>query len=179
MLKSSKENIWFKSFYLSYFKAISDFCYAYLKDMENARDVAQEAFYLLWKNQKNEFSEKEKLSFLYTTARNKCFDFLRRDPLDRKRIEVLQNEIHTETFFLDEITRSETYCLLREAIEKLPPRSREVALLVLQGASVQEVADELHISVNSVKTLKKMIYEKLRKSLRSQLLLFLLIKYFL
>ncbi len=179
MVRSSEENIQFKSFYLSYFKAVSDFCYAYLKDAENARDVAQEVFYLLWKNQKNEFSEKEKLSFLYTAARNKCFDFLRREQLNHRKTEDLRDEIYTETFFLDEITRNETYRLLREAIEKLPLRSREIALLSLQGASVQEIAEELHISVNSVKTLKKMIYEKLRKSLHSQLLLFLLIKYFL
>ena len=179
MVKLPEENVWFKSFYLAYFKAISDFSYAYLKDKENARDVAQEAFYLLWKNQKNGFSEKEMLSFLYTTARNKCLDMLRHNQFNTQKTEDLKAEIYTDTFFFDEITRQETYRLLREAINVLPQRSREIALLSLQGMSVQEIADELYISINSVKTLKKSVYEKLRQILSNQLLLAALVKYFL
>ena len=82
-------------------------------------------------------------------------------------------------FFLDEITRRETYRIVRESINKLPDRSRQIALLTLQGFSSQEIADQLDVSINTVKTLKKNAYAKLREIISNQYVILILLKYFI
>ena len=169
----------FESVYLDYFQAIRDFCNSFLKDGEFARDIAQDTFFSLWNNFNTSYSEKEILSFLYTTARNKCFDQLRLQKVAESKIKDLQATIYSDTFFLDEVTRSETYRIVRESVNKLPERSRQIALLTLQGYSTQEIADQLEVSINTVKTLKKSAYAKLREIISNQYIVIILLKYFI
>lgn len=49
-------------------------------------------------------------------------------------------------------------------IEKLPPRSKQVMQLAFQGLDNQQIAQEINISVSSVKTLK---YKSIDKFLTS------------
>lgn len=169
----------FEAIYLEYFQAIRDFCNSFLKDGELARDIAQDSFFILWNNFDPAYSEKEMLSFLYMTARNKCFDHLRLQKVVEGKMRELKETIYSDTFFLDEITRSETYRIVQESIHKLPGRSRQIALLSLQGYSVQEVAEQLEVSVNTVKTLKKNAYAKLRELINNQYVILILLKYFI
>ena len=178
-MKASEERKRFESVYLDYFQAIRDFCNSFLKDGELARDMAQDAFFSLWNNFDPAYSEKEILSFLYTAARNKCFDQLRLQKVDESKIRDLKDTVYSDMFFLDEITRRETYRIVRESINKLPDRSRQIALLTLQGFSSQEIADQLDVSINTVKTLKKNAYAKLREIISNQYVILILLKYFI
>lgn len=179
LMATSEERKRFESVYLDYFQAIRDFCNSFLKDGEFARDIAQDTFFSLWNNFNTSYSEKEILSFLYTTARNKCFDQLRLQKVAESKIKDLQATIYSDTFFLDEVTRSETYRIVRESVNKLPERSRQIALLTLQGYSTQEIADQLEVSINTVKTLKKNAYAKLREIISNQYVVIILLKYFI
>lgn len=179
LMATSEERKRFESVYLDYFQAIRDFCNSFLKDGEFAQDIAQDTFFSLWNNFNTSYSEKEILSFLYTTARNKCFDQLRLQKVAESKIKDLQVTIYSDTFFLDEVTRSETYRIVRESVNKLPERSRQIALLTLQGYSTQEIADQLEVSINTVKTLKKNAYAKLREIISNQYVVIILLKYFI
>lgn len=79
--------------------------------------------------------------------------------------------------FLHEITYQETLRLLYKAILELSPQTREVILQGLEGKNNNEIAATLNISVNTVKTLKKGVYKKLRDTLGDEFsfLLFLLL----
>ena len=69
--------------------------------------------------------------------------------------------------FLHEITYQETLRILHQAIDTLPPQTRKI----------NEIAEALNISVNTVKSLKKSAYTSLRGQLKDPMLflLFLLI----
>ena len=62
---------------------------------------------------------------------------------------------------------------LYSAIDRLPAQSARIMRLVVKGDKNQEIADELGISVNSVKTLKYNALNILRKELTGSLLLLL------
>lgn len=68
-----------------------------------------------------------------------------------------------EENYLQEVTLRETIRILYDAIDRLPPQSQKIILLNLQGKNNNEVAEELNISVNTVKSLKKSAYMTLRK----------------
>ena len=66
--------------------------------------------------------------------------------------------------------------MLYEAIKDLSEKSRDIVIMTLNGSSNIDIAKELNISVNTVKTVKLRAYRVLRKRLKGiqWLLLFLL-----
>ena len=101
LMPSSEERKQFESVYLDYFQAIHDFCNSFLKNGELARDLAQDTFFALWNNFNPAYTEKEILSFLYTTARNKCFDQLRFQKVVENKIRDLKDTIYFHTVFFE------------------------------------------------------------------------------
>ena len=64
--------------------------------------------------------------------------------------------------------------MLYAAIDKLPPQTRRIILLNLDGKNNDEIAEELSVTVNTVKTLKQSAYSALRKMLTRNLYLLLI-----
>ena len=56
--------------------------------------------------------------------------------------------------------------ILIDAIDKLPPQMRKIILLALEGKNNPEIADELHVSGETVRSQKKAAYRKLRDFLK-------------
>lgn len=71
-----------------------------------------------------------------------------------------------ETFFHDKVIAEESYRILIDAIDKLPPQMRKIILLALEGKNNPEIADELHVSGETVRSQKKAAYRKLRDFLK-------------
>ena len=71
----------------------------------------------------------------------------------------------------------EVYSIVYKAIDELAPRSKKVILLSLQELSNGEIAEQLGISINSVRTLKQNAYKKLKGLLRDYFYLLFLLDY--
>lgn len=158
LFKTDKE---FKAFFEAYFEPVYRFARKYTEEDDVARDIAQDTFIRLY-GRRSDFDVVEKAkSFSYITARNLCLDYLKHQKIEYiyTRQAVLNKEDQT---FLHEITYQETLCILRKAIKGLPPQSRKIILLGLDGYNNNEIADILNISVNTIKTLKKDAYKKLK-----------------
>ena len=154
----------FGKFFNEHFPFLVMFSDKYLEDMELAADVAQEAFIQLWRF-KGEFESIEKVKgFLYTTARHLALNQLKHDRIVERYANLQEKE--SDVFFRNQVVEEETYQLVHKAINQLAEQSRKIILLSLQGYSNQEIAEQLHISVNSVRTLKHNAYKKLRGLLK-------------
>ncbi len=154
----------FRLFFEEYFEPVYRFARKYTAEDHIARDIAQDTFIRLYER-RNDFDVPEKAkSFVYITARNLCLDYLKHQKV---RQEYTQQEQVEEkiTDSLHEITYQETLRLLYKAIDQLPPQTQKIIILGLNGKNNEEIARELRISVNSVKTLKKSAYKTLRKIL--------------
>ena len=70
----------------------------------------------------------------------------------------------------------ETHFVLYEAIRQLTPQCQQVIKLHLEGKSNKEIAEEMQISIVTVKSHKMVAYNKLREMLKdvATLILFLL-----
>lgn len=94
-------------------------------------------------------------AFVYTVARNIYLDHCKHQKIKKQYNARLNEEEQEDYDFLKEVTREETFRILYEAIDKLPAQTRSIILLNLKGNNNTEVAEKLHISVNTVKSLKK------------------------
>lgn len=106
-----------------------------------------------------------KRRFLYTAVRNKALN-----ELEHSKVvyEYAQNVIEKkkDSFFHDAIVEEETYRIVSEAINKLPDQMKAIMQLSLEGKKNAEIADRLNISTETVHTLKKIAYKKLRENLK-------------
>lgn len=152
----------FKRLYEERLEALVGFCRRYLGDRESALDAAQEAFARLLERRDERFTRENAVAFLYITARNVCLDVRRRADTRTEGLEGEAEEVASGDFFLDEIARQEMIRTVREAVAKLTGRCRELAQMALEGKTNAEMAEELGITVNTVKSLKQEMYAQMR-----------------
>ncbi len=162
----------FKQFFEGFYPSACVFARKYLRDSDLAEDAAQDAFIEFWKR-KDQFNDfKAVKGFLYTVTRNNCLNQIRIRNLHE---EILRKELTTDSFFNELIQEEETYRIIYQAVNGLANQSRKIILLSLKGYKNPEIAEELDISLNTVKTLKKNAYKELRNKLKGHVFtLFLL-----
>ena len=161
-----------KDFFVEFYPSICLFSKKIIPETDIIEDIAQEAFLVFWRSQK-QFENIDALKgFLYVTAKNKCLNHLKIKGL---RAEILKNGFDKEEHIYELILEEETYRIISKAIEKLPPQGRRIIELSMKEYKNPEIAEELGVSVNTIKTLKRNAYKVLRENLKDHVfVLFLL-----
>lgn len=136
-----------------YKSRLHDFAFRILKSHEAADELVQETFLKIWACRETLVSIEQPEHYLFTVIRNKAIDQLRKIAQDRtlrqnmwKRISQPQNP--TEEYLFEK----ESSQLVQEAFAKLSPQKQEVFRLSrYEGLNHEQIADQLHISKNTVK----------------------------
>ena len=89
-----------------------------------------------------------------------------------KRLEGHQEE-DTEESFVTKVMEAEVYALINEIFEELPDACKKVYSRSLEGKSHQEISEELHIAINTIKRHKNNANHYLRERLEKILSLVL------
>ncbi len=144
-----------------------------LNDKDKAQDIAQEAFVKLWQKCDEEFNDENALrAYLYVLVKNACISSIRKEKRNQTT-EIEEGLSISEKDFLNEILREETYMLLRDAINDLSQQASKVITLALKGFSNQDIAEDLGVTLNTIKTVKKRAYKTLRERLGNQFVMIL------
>jgi len=131
-----------------------------VRDEEDARDLAQEAFIRAFKNLKQFDPERRFSSWLFRIANNLCIDHYRRRKLNTVPMVRSPDGETEETWELpdDAPSPAETFSdrersrRLLAAVESLPPTYRSVILLRhQQGLAYEEIAETLDVPLGTVK----------------------------
>ena len=77
--------------------------------------------------------------------------------------------METDSFFTSELVLQETARLVDIAVDTLPTRCKKIIKFSLLGYKNGEIANELEITLNTVKAQKKIAYRKLRFQLREHM----------
>ncbi|RZT96453.1 RNA polymerase sigma-70 factor (ECF subfamily) [Ancylomarina subtilis] len=154
-----------------YYSSLCVFAYKYFDSYEKAEDVVQEAFITLWeKNRLINFTGSIK-SYLFSIVRNNSINKIKEDR--KYRFEEIENQSYAiiEDKFESESLEKRREKLYRE-IEMLPEQCKKVfEAIVFEKMKYADVAAELNVSLNTVKT----HYSRALKQLRSSLDVLLLI----
>lgn len=128
-------------------------------DAETAQDMAQEAFARAWEFVRAGHEIDNFSAFMYRTVRNVCLDYLRgrREMADVDSIPDVGEE---------DIDTSVRDARIWKAIDALPEKCREIFLMSKRdGCSNEEIADELGISIKTVKNQMTKAFARLREAL--------------
>jgi RNA polymerase sigma-70 factor (family 1) len=155
----------FEFFFREYYSALSFFAYKILSDEDAAKDVVQDCYVKLWERKEVFDAPGSIKSYLYTTVKNACIDLLRRN----KRIQKHQKELslsspNFEQSIFHKMIEAEVMRLIVIARAKLPIKAKRVfEMFYFEDKSYQEIAEELDISIHTVKNQKIRAVKLLRK----------------
>lgn len=150
------------------------FASKYIADTDDVEDLVQETFVALWNNRNQLRSATAIKSYLYTTLRNKSLNFLRNSKSNKSNSDELLR-LEADDDFADEIIKEETFRLFYQAIDDLNENAKKVVLLTLEGYSRQDIAEEMGITIDTVKYHKKSALNKLKEKLEGHFYLLILL----
>jgi RNA polymerase sigma-70 factor (ECF subfamily) len=155
----------FKHLFEDYYHPLRGFAKKFIEDNDVCNDIVQDAFVGLW-DKRNELSISSAIkSYLYSSVRNSCLNHLRHEDV-KNRNEASLMALSSDWYCEDSLLEEEVHTQIYEEIKDLPERTRDVILMALNGAANADIATELDVSINTVKTLKQRGYKILRERLK-------------
>ena len=150
--------------YEHYRKRVYTVSLQYLLSEEHAEDAVQEIFLKLWRLGEHLTSIKNLDSYLMQLTKYKCLNLLRRYKLEAVHIEPLSDEFDAaDSDTEDQILLNDTRKVLNKGVALLPPQQKLIYQLYhVEGMKYEEVAAQLQLSPETVKTHLKLALRFLR-----------------
>ena len=155
---------------------LTKYAVSILGDLEQARDVVQDTFLKLYKQDPEKVRKKVK-SWLFTVCRNHCYDLIKRNRrtsnLEEDEISYIasseDNPFQVISFLEGREEIDEKIKILYSLIEELPSRQREVMRLKFQAnLSYKEIAETIGISSSNVGFVMHSALKKLREDMKEK-----------
>jgi RNA polymerase sigma-70 factor (family 1) len=166
------ENDQYRLIFESLYPVMCHYAKKIVNDFNIAEDIAQEVFIELWRQREKFESYDQVKAFLYLSIKNRCLNIIKHQIVKVKYAdEILGTENEADLFIIEE----EVINNLTNAVESLPEQQKQVILLGMQGLKNEEIAENMQISVNTVKFHKKAAYQSLRSKISDSLFALILL----
>lgn len=152
----------------SYFDEVCRYTYILIGDEETTKDIVQQIFVDLWENRQSLYIHTSCKSYLYTTAKNRSLNHIRKQHR-MLSFEVIETEHkHGNEHELENIIDAkELDQMLKQSIESLPPQCREIfRLKIEENLSYRKIAQQLSLSEKTIENQMGIAYKKLRLLLK-------------
>lgn len=159
--------------YIDYYSSLCHYALKILNDQELAEDLVQGAIIKLWETPLHFDDIASFNAYLYRMVNNNCLKEIRDRDREDKRLKewaFFTDDLETES--LSAVIFEEVIRKLRDVIDKMPPKRKEVILLSMKKMKNEEISDVLNISLNTVKKHKKEAYAVIKKAIQSDIFLF-------
>lgn len=162
----------FRAVYALYYQQISYFTYKLINHKQESEDITATTFVKLFRGHKNFITLNNIRAFLYITARNNCFDYLR--SFKRRKIfskDFSEREIPEAVFYEDILDTSQQNEMIEgialkqiySAVEMLPDQCQRIfKMLFFYGMKPVDIARELNITPETVRSQKRRALDLLR-----------------
>ena len=148
--RTTNMQIDFEVLFRLHFRPLCLYALHYLGDVEAAEDVVQESFVKLWEKQQQGSEVSNTRAYLYMTVRNRCLDLLKAKGLPTESLKPYDTYGIIDENEAEE--RSQTEARIWTALDSLPEKCREIFILCKRdGLKYEEIAQELNLSVNTVR----------------------------
>ncbi|MDB5199211.1 MAG: hypothetical protein JWO92_1174 [Chitinophagaceae bacterium] len=143
----------FKLLFNTYKVPLYDYVQTITGDDYVAEEITQEIFIKLWKR-RNDMHHIENIDqYIFRMARNACFTYFKKVALDVKMADRLKTKMSVPADVItDQLDVKEMQRLINEAVDGLSPQRRKVYQLSrVHGLKLDEIANDLDLSVSTVK----------------------------
>jgi RNA polymerase sigma-70 factor (family 1) len=135
----------------TYYNKLCVYAFGLTHDKDSAEDIVQNVLIRFWKKREKLKPDFSITSFLYKSVYNEFIDQYRKQkpvfPLEKKHIDALTTVTEDE----DKQTLEQMIHLLKQEIQNLPPKCKEIFILSKQeGLTNIEIAEYKNVSVKAV-----------------------------
>lgn len=172
----NNDNRGYKYLYEHYFGTMFFVAKSFHIREEDIHDLIQNVFIALGDASAVFENELKLRVYLYTALKNECRNYLKHSKVKDAYHSYELSVGKEEYSFWEKVMEEEVYSIIHDAVALLPDRQRMVIQLHLKGLKNKEIADELHLDEETVKSYKKEAKKKLQLLLEpyKNLLTFLL-----
>jgi len=166
---ANDDQLAYRELFIQFYNKLSRFVMGFTKSKELTEEIVSDVFINLWRRRKNIEDVKNLKLYLYVSAKNITFNYLKK--LHRESLTDLNAvEIELEDPFADPgavlITR-EMNLKLKAAINDLPPRCKLIFTLVKEdGLSYKQTAQVLNIAESTVENQLSIALKKISGAIR-------------
>ena len=137
---------------------IYNYCVKVTRDQSVSEDLTQETFYKVIKHRKS-FNNRTFAAWIFTIARNLCFDHLKKVEKNELKTEGLES--HIEDSIYDQSEAHERIEHLRKTLDQIDPLDKELILLSrYEKLKYKDIATVMKMSESAI---KNRIHRALRK----------------
>ena len=166
----------FRFIFDNYYALMCSIAYEYVEDYHLSQNIAEDVMLSIWEKRELLNISTSVKSYLLTSVHNKSIDYLRSYSREAEVVSF-ESEIGSSSCYIpdqemfEQIILSELEDKIEDIIREMPEECRKVFLLSRYGdKSYAEIADELNISVNTVKYHIKKALSLLREELKDYIL---------
>ncbi len=151
-----KNHVVFKRLFEDVYQELVGHANEYLFDSGLSEDVVQEVFVQLWEKSNSIHLKTNLKAYLYAMVRNRCLNMLKVVKItDRSKMleqEVSANLKYTPEWHLEE-DKNARYKKVQYVLAHLPAKMKKIVMLrFINNYRYKEIAEELGVSTNTVKT---------------------------
>ena len=171
LLLQQGEEEGFSYFFRLYYDGLTVFALSLTRNIEQAQDLAEDAFAQLWQQRDKLVKAGALKAYLYVTVRNGYIDSLRKRKLHLSYISHKIRQLSfAEPHGMENLLRAEFYTHLHRLQHNLTQNQQRVLELYYQeGKNLTEIARELGLAISTVKSYKKLALDYIRANLPSGL----------
>jgi len=138
-----------------------------LQQREEAEDIVSKCFLKLWQKHADFKTVNNIKAFLYISCRNSCLDYLKNVKFRTVVQENYLIHLKSSDDSVDyDVVESEVLRMMNAEIKALPGKMKIIfEMLYIDGKSTSEIADELNLSVQTVRNQKTKAIQLIKKSL--------------
>ena len=162
-IRESDKSVFDKMFDYHY-QPLCSFVYHYIEDKQVVEDIVIDCFSKIWEERLSLNIKSSLQNYLITIVKNSAITYLRHNQLQFTNFDTIINSIPDEV--TDPLYEPEILNKLYHAINKLPEQRRKILkMAAFEEKSYAEIAEELNISINTVKTQMSRSYKFLKVEL--------------
>ena len=148
----------------TYYEKLYLFAEKYIYDSDKAHDIVQDVFLKIWENAERLELTSSIQHYLFASVRNGCLNYLK-----SLQIEDRNNRKYAEAYIesqnVDMVDDEELLARVRQVLDELPEKCREVCLLrFVEGYKYAEIAARLDMNENTVKAQLHRGMERLKQA---------------
>ncbi|WP_303179782.1 RNA polymerase sigma-70 factor [uncultured Butyricimonas sp.] len=165
----------FEDIFKQHFATLCTHATTFVNDPDASKDIVHDVFLSLWSHREEIDFSRPILPYLFSLTRNRAINYLAHRKVEDAHAQ--QALVEEPVYTLSEPSdRDELINRIIKRIDQLPERcSRVMKLCFIECKKYKEIAEELNISVNTVKTHVTTGLNILRDEFPSSLLLLLLV----